>query len=111
MPYRKRLEPRENPHTWGGGAGKASADVGKRPLARESFWLARPTVVSVLFLTSLGVGYTAWSEHVNLTSGAWAYSAFMPLFPGTSIGLVPLAQWLLLPGLSVWMAARLARGE
>jgi hypothetical protein len=76
---------------------------------RSTSWLVRPDPASVLLLTFLGVAYTAWSEHTNLARGAWDYSDLMPLIPGAGIGLVPMIQWLLLPALSVWMAARLTR--
>jgi hypothetical protein len=69
--------------------------------------MVRPEIAPTLLLTFLGVVYTGWSEHTNLNRGAWAYSEFMPLIPGTGIGLLPVVQWLLLPALAVWMAARL----
>jgi hypothetical protein len=31
----------------------------------------------------------------------------MPLVFGTPVGLAPLAQWLILPTVAVWFAARL----
>jgi hypothetical protein len=38
-----------------------------------------------------GVGYTAYSEHLNTAiRRAWAYSALMPVLPGLEIGLAPL---------------------
>ena len=46
--------------------------------------------------TSFGLAYTVYSEWYNVyQSGAWAYSARMPLVFG--IGLAPLLQWLFLP--------------
>ena len=77
-------------------------------IRRSSRWLVTRDTLSVVLLTLFGVGYTAWSEHVNLAREAWAYSELMPLLPGTSIGLVPLTQWLVLPWVSVWMTSRLA---
>jgi len=43
-----------------------------------------------------GLAYTAYSEWYNVyETGAWAYSASMPLVFG--IGLAPLLQWLVVP--------------
>ena len=48
--------------------------------------------VAILF----GLAYTAYSEWYNVyETGAWAYSARMPLVFG--IGLAPLLQWLVVP--------------
>jgi len=45
--------------------------------------------------TFFGLAYTTYSEWYNVyQSGAWAYSAHMPLVFG--IGLAPLLQWLFL---------------
>ena len=42
--------------------------------------------------------YTVYSEwHNTLVSGSWAYSGLMPIIPGTSIGLSPIAQWFVIP--------------
>ena len=76
---------------------------------RSTVWLAKPRLGDLMLLTALGVAYTSWSEVVNLVRGSWSYSDLMPLLPGTEIGLVPLAQWLVLPGLCASLAARLAR--
>lgn len=54
-----------------------------------------------------GVGYTAYSEHLNTAiRRAWAYSALMPVLPGLEIGLAPLAQWLVIPAVSLVWARR-----
>ncbi len=60
--------------------------------------------------TALAVGYTVYSEWVNVElRGAWTYSELMPRLPVTGTGLAPLAQWLVLPGLSLALAVRLHR--
>lgn len=78
---------------------------------RNHGWILAPRRSDLALLTLLGVSYTAFSETLNLARGAWAYSELMPLLPGTSIGIVPLAQWLLLPSTAVLLAARLERGR
>ena len=55
-----------------------------------------------------GVTYTVISEWTNLALDNWTYSALMPVLPvlTVEIGLSPLAQWLLLPPLALWLATR-----
>ena len=55
---------------------------------------------------ALGLAYTVYSEHLNLARGAWAYSESMPTLPWLGTGLTPLAQWLLIPALSLSWACR-----
>jgi hypothetical protein len=61
---------------------------------RDRFWpVALLTVV-------LGVGYTAFSEWLNVVVRAsWAYSERMPVVPlfGVTLGLSPLLQWSVVP--------------
>ena len=57
----------------------------------------------------LGVAYTAFSEWMNTSiRGNWQYSSLMPRLPlgAASIGLSPLAQWLIVPPLAMWLVAR-----
>jgi hypothetical protein len=59
------------------------------------------------FLVIPAVGYTALSEWINtIARGSWAYSALMPVvnFGGVEIGLSPLAQWLVIPPVALWLA-------
>jgi hypothetical protein len=60
-----------------------------------------------LFLVIPAVGYTALSEWINTVArGSWAYSALMPVvnLGGFDIGLSPLAQWLVIPPVALWLA-------
>ena len=57
----------------------------------------------------IGVGYTAFSEWMNTSLRAsWQYSSLMPRIElgSVSIGLSPLAQWLIVPPLAMWLVAR-----
>lgn len=46
----------------------------------------------------IGLVYTCYSEWVNVyIRKSWAYSDLMPLIPVLKIGLVPFAQWLIIP--------------
>lgn len=60
-----------------------------------------------MFLVIPAVGYTALSEWINtIARGSWAYSALMPVvnLGGIEIGLSPLAQWLIIPPVALWLA-------
>lgn len=57
----------------------------------------------------LGTGYTLFSEWMNVTVlGSWAYAESMPTVEvaGFEVGLSPLAQWLLIPPLAIYRAAK-----
>ena len=67
----------------------------------------RISVLAVLF----GVAYTLFSEWMNVTVlGSWAYAESMPTVEaaGFEVGLSPLAQWLLVPPLAIYAAAKTA---
>lgn len=75
--------------------------------ARGWRWLRHPAPIHMISLSLLGAAYTAASEQVNVgLQQSWAYSSLMPVVPGTDIGLIPVAQWLVLPAAAVWLAAR-----
>ncbi len=53
----------------------------------------------------LGVGYTIYSEWLNVSvRGSWAYSDLMPTLPVLGTGLAPLFQWIIVPTLAMWIA-------
>jgi hypothetical protein len=63
----------------------------------------------ILVTTILGLGYTVFSEWLNVeVRGSWAYAAAMPLIPPLGTGLAPLLQWLIIPPASLALAKRFA---
>jgi hypothetical protein len=57
----------------------------------------------------LGMGYTVLSEWMNVgILGSWAYAPAMPTIElaGFELGLSPLAQWLVVPPLTLYVAGR-----
>jgi len=62
-----------------------------------------------------GTGYTLFSEWMNITLlRSWTYSKAMPTLDiaGFEIGLTPLAQWLVLPPLALYLGrAALSRSD
>ena len=69
-------------------------------IASRATWPGEGTR-SVWLLTMLfGVGYTLYSEWLNVSvRGTWGYSAMMPIFPLIGTGLAPLLQWIVVPTL------------
>ncbi|TMH64754.1 MAG: hypothetical protein E6H57_15690 [Betaproteobacteria bacterium] len=75
------------------------------PLARWR-WLQ-----VALIATAAGATYTLVSEWMNTSlRQGWAYSELMPTLElgGLVIGLAPLAQWLVVPPLALYLARRSA---
>jgi hypothetical protein len=61
-----------------------------------------------MMLLPLGIGYTAYSEWRNIyITSSWGYDATMPMLFG--VGLSPLAQWLVIPPVAVWLVRRRMR--
>ena len=67
-----------------------------------------PTRRSVTVLTILfGLGYTLFSEWLNIViRAAWAYSDLMPIIPVIDAGLSHVLQWIVIPLVAFWWAAR-----
>jgi hypothetical protein len=81
-----------------------------RPPAMEQWnWLA----IALLALI-IGVSYTALSEWTNTSIRlSWQYSSLMPLvhMGNIPIGASPLAQWLILPPLALYIATHNRRSR
>ena len=72
-------------------------------------WIARPTTRQVLLFETVGMLITVaieWLAVHGLWLTAWAYAPAMPVIPGMDIGLVPVLQWLVLPGIVVAIVKR-----
>jgi hypothetical protein len=58
-------------------------------------------------MVAAGVGYTVYSEYLNtVVRGAWTYTEWMPTMPWLGTGLSPLAQWLIIPTVTLVWAGR-----
>lgn len=69
-------------------------------IAADVTWPERGAFRIWLFLLILGVGYTVYSEWLNVNvRKSWAYAPAMPLLPGLGTGLAPLLQWVIVPTL------------
>jgi hypothetical protein len=75
--------------------------LGEGSLARWAW--GRVAALTVLF----GAGYTVFSEWLNVKIlRSWTYAESMPRlsFGEFELGLTPLAQWLILPPLALYLA-------
>jgi len=71
----------------------------------DAAWPARNYRRVAVVAISLGVAYTVFSEWDNVyVTESWAYAPAMPTILG--IGLSPVAQWGVIPGLAFWSARK-----
>ncbi len=73
-------------------------------LYNNNWWMIRPRPYRLIILVFAGGGGAALAElrHINL--GTWVYSTHMPIIPGLKVGLVPVLQFMFLPGVIYFMA-------
>ncbi|MGZ8786806.1 MAG: hypothetical protein ACXW4P_01075 [Thermoanaerobaculia bacterium] len=78
---------------------------------RDSWWMLRPFAFAPLFVfLTTGLVITILIEMWAVRTGHWTYAATMPLVAG--VGVAPLAQWVVIPLLIVFVARRLlSRGH
>lgn len=70
-----------------------------------SNWPRSGTRAVWLLLLMLGVGYTVYSEWLNVSvRGSWSYAETMPVIPIIGTGLTPLLQWIVVPTAALWIA-------
>jgi hypothetical protein len=82
--------------------GSVAAAAGSRA------WVAHPRVARVAGYLAVGLAVTVALEYLNVYAlGRWAYGPSMPRVLG--VGLAPLAQWLVVPLLSLWLARNYVR--
>jgi hypothetical protein len=84
----------------------ASSLVAALVLLGAPEWPRRRFLPVAAAAIAIGLGYTVYSEAVNLARGNWAYLELMPTLPWLGTGLSPVAQWLLIPAASLAWAYR-----
>lgn len=73
-------------------------------LQKDRTWYLHPTARSLAFFVLPGVIMTILFEALATGPlGRWAYADSMPTLPGLGTGLAPIAQWLLLPPLIIFI--------
>lgn len=76
-------------------------------LTGDAEWPERGFSWTTALTIALGVGYTIFSEWLNIVvRAAWEYSELMPVVPVIGTGLSPLLQWLVVPSASLYFARR-----
>lgn len=82
--------------------------------ARDRYWFADWKWLELALFVASGVLITLVLEHFatrsTLPAWGWRYSEAMPVVPGVGVGLAPLAQWVLLPPLALWLVRRQIEG-
>jgi drug/metabolite transporter superfamily protein YnfA len=78
-------------------------------VAGTADWPGRSVAAVGGIVIALSVAYTAYSEHLNtVVRQAWTYTDMMPTVFG--IGLLPLAQWVIVPIFALtWGCRRIVR--
>jgi hypothetical protein len=79
--------------------------IAGRERPRTQWRWGRITAVTSL----IGVGYTVFSEWMNITLlRSWTYAESMPRLElaGFELGFTPLAQWLVVPPVALYLARR-----
>lgn len=75
-------------------------------IIRSRRWIVAPNWRQVVGFVIVGVLITVGMEEISLQLDRWAYADLMPTLPLVGTGLLPLAQWILLPPLVVWFVRR-----
>lgn len=77
-----------------------------RLVLRHQNWFEHPGVPGYLVMITAGLVLAVAVEWVAINIlGRWAYTEGMPIAPGVGIGIVPIAQMLILPPLVFRIAA------
>jgi suppressor for copper-sensitivity B len=85
-------------HCWAGDLLIASATLGLGIMVAGRPWPSRGCARVATVTILLGVGYTVFSEWLNVAvRGSWAYAPAMPRVPPLGTGLSPLLQWIIVP--------------
>jgi len=67
-------------------------------LAGYPYWPERGLLGTVLITIFVGLGFTVYSEYMNVkVRASWAYAPAMPIVPPLGTGLSPLLQWIAVP--------------
>lgn len=73
---------------------------------RSRVWVLHPNWRQITSFVLVGVLITIGMEELSLRLGRWEYAPLMPTLPWLGTGLVPLAQWIILPPVVLWFVRR-----
>ena len=75
--------------------------------AGSRYWIRTPSLRSMAWFLGTGIGLTIGLEYYyTQVSHRWAYADMMPLVPPFGTGLSPLAQWIVVPLMVVFIVRR-----
>lgn len=78
--------------------------------ARSIHWPWVALRIGLAVLWASGLAWTVFSEWRHVYKlGSWAYADTMPTLAG--IGLAPLVQWVIVPGLALWCLRECGFGQ
>ncbi|MCB2141357.1 hypothetical protein KQH29_00275 [bacterium] len=81
-------------------------------VARDKLWLLSPGRRDWIIFLSIGTVITIIVEYLSTKIlGRWGYAEIMPTLPIIETGLSPLAQWLIVPPIVLWLAKRHVMGS
>jgi hypothetical protein len=65
-------------------------------------WFLSLNRVNFIGFIMVGVAYTFFSEWANVQIfRSWGYNESMPIIPWTTVGLVPVLQWVVIPSVVI----------
>ena len=73
---------------------------------RARSWILHAGWRRLAGFAGIGIAITIVVELLSVSAGRWEYSGSMPVVPYAGIGLLPLAQWIVLPPLTAWFVRR-----
>lgn len=87
----------------------AVALVAALAVVGSPMWPGRRAGAVIALVVIGSLGYALYSEYLNtVVRRSWTYTAWMPVLPWLGTGLSPLAQWLIIPAMTLAWAARAA---
>ena len=93
--------------TLGDGVIAAVGLIASLALAGSPVWPVQRAAAVIISVLIISVSYTIYSEYINTTvKQSWAYTIWMPRLPWLGTGLSPLAQWLIIPAVTLIWAGR-----
>lgn len=80
-------------------------------LFNNTWWMVRPVPYRIALLVIAGGAGAVLAELRHIKLGTWSYSTLMPIIPGLKVGLVPVIQFMLLPGIIYLLALGFKQGK
>ena len=73
---------------------------------KNLFWFKKPGYDKLFLLVLTGGSGALLSELIHISLKQWSYKQSMPLIPLLNVGLVPVLQFILLPGITYYFALK-----